>query len=196
MSYTTPVTLSGEIVRLEPLSVGHVPALAAAGRDPVIWEHMLYGVVDTHEKMLRFVQDLLQRQQRGTDLPFTVVLRASGQAIGCTRYLDIQPHNRSVEIGGTWYAPAYQRTGVNTEAKLLLLTYAFEQLQTVRVQFKTDVLNLRSQLAIERLGAVKEGVLRNHLVRPDGSLRSSVYYSILAQEWPGVRVRLTGFLTR
>lgn len=196
LPYTTPVTLTGQLIRLEPLRLDHAAELAAVGNEPAIWEHMLYGQVNTLEKMRGFVQDLLERQQRGTDLPFTVILLASGQAIGCTRYLDIQPHNRALEIGGTWYGTSYQRTGVNTEAKLLLLTHAFEQLQVVRVQFKTDINNVRSQQAIERLGAVKEGVLRHHMVRPDGSLRSSVYYSILAEEWPGVKARLHGFLGR
>jgi RimJ/RimL family protein N-acetyltransferase len=139
---------------------------------------------------------MLARQARGTDLPFAVVHLASGQAIGATRYMDIQPANRALEIGGTWYAPAYRRTAVNTEAKYLLLAHAFEALGCVRVQLKTDLRNERSQRAIERIGAQKEGVLRHNLIMPDGHRRSSVYYSILDEEWPAVKARLEALLGR
>lgn len=191
-----PVTLEGRVVRLEPLQPGHTPGLLQVGQAPGIWEHMLYGQVDSLEKMQAFVQELLERQQRGTDLPFTVVHRPSGRIAGCTRYLDIQPHNRALEVGGTWYGLEFQRTAVNSEAKFLLFEYAFERLGAVRVQLKTDLNNTRSQQAIERLGAVREGVLREHMLRPDGSRRSSVYYSILDSEWPAVKARLRGFLDR
>jgi RimJ/RimL family protein N-acetyltransferase len=190
----TPVILTGNTIRLEPLQVAHVAELAEVGRDPSIWQHMLYGQIDSEAKMLAFVEGLLARQVLGSDLPFAVIHLEQRCAIGCTRYLDIQPHNRNLEVGGTWYGLAYQRTAVNTEAKYLLFWHAFETLGAVRVQLKTDVENLRSQRAIERLGAVREGVLRNHMLRPDGSLRSSVYYSILAAEWPAVKSRLAGFL--
>lgn len=191
-----PLTLSGQVVRLEPLSTEHIPGLQQAGRDPSIWEHMLYGEVTSLEKMQSFVEDLLQRQARGTDLPFTVIHRPSNRIAGCTRYMDIQPQNRALEIGGTWYGLEFQRTAVNSEAKYLLLEHAFERLGAVRVQLKTDLNNLRSQQAIERLGAVREGVLREHMLRPDGSRRSSVYYSILDREWPAVKKHLQGFLER
>jgi N-acetyltransferase len=189
-----PVTLVGRVVRLEPLQESHVSDLCQVGLEPKIWRYMLYGVIDTPEKLLGFVQELLRRQALKTDLPFAVVYRPTGKAIGCTRYMDIQRQNRALEIGGTWYGLAFQRTAVNTEAKYLLLSHAFEQLGAVRVQFKTDIDNLRSQQALERIGAVREGVLRHHMQRPDGSLRSSAYYSILAEEWPGVRSRLLGLL--
>ncbi|MFM8320705.1 MAG: GNAT family N-acetyltransferase, partial [Chloroflexota bacterium] len=120
----------------------------------------------------------------------------TGLALGCTRYLDIRPAHRGVEIGGTWYGAAYQRTGVNTEAKYLLLQHAFETWGCVRVQLKTDLRNQRSQRAIERLGAVREGVIRNHMVLPDGSLRHSVIYSILDSEWPAVKLRLEALMAR
>ena len=188
--YTQPITLTCKIVRLEPLSEAHVPDLAVAGRDEDIWRYMLYGNIQTEEQMLGWVRDILARQARGTDLPFAVIYLEQGRAIGATRYLDIRPKDRAVEIGGTWYGSAYQRTAVNTECKYLLLRYAFETLECVRVQFKTDSRNERSQRAIERLGAVKEGVLRNHMLLPDGTLRHSVYYSILASEWPGVKAGL------
>jgi RimJ/RimL family protein N-acetyltransferase len=164
--------------------------------EPSIWEHLLYGNIDTPRKMQAFIEDILQRQQYLGDLPFAVIHREHARAIGCTRYMDVQPHNRALEIGGTWYGLAYQRTAVNTEAKYLLLHNAFERWGMYRVQFKTDIRNLRSQRALERLGAVREGVLRAHMARPDGSRRSSVYYSILADEWPEIKTRLEGFLGR
>ena len=190
----TPVTLTGCVVRLEPLSLAHIPDLAEAGDDPAIWEHMLYGNLTDEPAMRAWVEMMLDWQSRGADLPFAVVHVGSGRAVGATRYLNIERHNRGLEIGGTWYGAAYQRTAVNTESKYLLLRHAFEDLGCIRVQFKTDERNLRSQKAIERLGAVKEGVLRSHMVRPDGSVRDSVYYSILDREWPGVKARLEAML--
>lgn len=189
-----PLTLTGKVVRLEPLSLAHVPDLCKVGLDDDIWRYMLYGWVRTEADMRRWVETMLAWQERGSDLPFAVVHLASGQAIGATRYLEIRPADRGVEIGGTWYGKAYQRTAVNTESKYLLLKHAFEDLGCIRVQFKTDLRNLRSQQALERLGAVKEGVLRNHRILPDGTIRHSVYYSILAEEWPSVKERLEGFL--
>jgi len=185
-----PITLTGRHVRLEPLAEAHVPDLCLVGLEPSIWRNMLYGDIDSAAKMLGFVQDLLGRQAAGTDLPFAVIDRASGRAIGCTRFMDIQAWNRGVEIGGTWYGPTYQRTAVNTECKYLLLRHAFEVWGCIRVQFKTDRRNERSQRAIERLGALREGVLRNHMLRPDGTIRDSVYYSIIDSEWPAVKARL------
>jgi len=189
-----PLTLTGRVVRLEPLSEEHVPALALAGRDPGIWQYMRYGVVDSEDKMRDLVQYLLRQQAKGDDLPFTVFHLADQCAVGMTRYMDIRPADRAVEIGGTWYAPAYQHTAVNTECKYLLLRHAFETLGCIRVQLKTDLRNERSQRAIERLGALREGVLRDHMLLPDGTVRSSVYYSILASEWPAVKARLEDML--
>ena len=146
--------------------------------------------------MRAWIGDMLARQARGTDLPFAVVHLESGRAIGATRYMDIQPANRGLEIGGTWYGRAFQRTAVNTEAKYLLLGHAFEHLGCIRVQLKTDRRNERSQRAIERIGAVREGVLRHNLIMPDGYRRDSVYFSILAEEWPGVKARLEEMLGR
>lgn len=185
-----PVTLLGQVVRLEPLSEAHVPDLAAVGLDESIWRQMLYGNIDSEEKMRAFVRDMLARQERGTDLPFAVIHLASERAIGCTRYLEIQRRHRGIEIGGTWYGVAYQRTGVNTECKYLLLRHAFETLGCIRVQLKTDVRNARSRRAIERIGAIKEGIFRNHLIKLDGTVRDSVYYSIVDTEWPAVKADL------
>lgn len=192
----SPITLFGKLIRLEPLSLAHVPQLAAVGCEPEIWQFMLYGEMKNEEDMRRWVADLLQRQQQGTDLPFAVIYLQSNQAIGATRYLNILPEHRSLEIGGTWYGLAYQRTGVNTEAKYLLLRHAFEDLGCIRVQFKTDLRNVRSQQAIERLGAVREGVLRKHMILPDGYVRDSVFYSILAEEWPKVKAHLEALMQR
>jgi RimJ/RimL family protein N-acetyltransferase len=192
----TPITLTGRVVRLEPLSLAHVTDLAEAGKDASIWEHMLYGDLTTEPAMRAWVRLMLDWQRRGTDLPFAVIHLGSGHAIGATRYLNIERQHRGLEIGGTWYDVAYQRTAVNTECKYLLLRHAFEDLGCIRVQFKTDLHNVRSQTAIERLGAVKEGVLRNHMIRPDGSRRDSVYYSIIDREWSVVKARLEAMLSQ
>ncbi len=185
-----PITLSGKHIRLEPLSLDHVSDLAVAGKDESIWQFMLYGLVTDEQRMRLWVEDMLSRQARGTDLPWAIVLQSSGKAIGATRYIDIRRADRGVEIGGTWFAVEYQRTVANTESKYLLLTYAFETLGCIRVQFKTDLRNDRSQHAIERLGAVKEGVFRNHMVLWNGNIRHSVYYSIIDSEWPSVKANL------
>jgi RimJ/RimL family protein N-acetyltransferase len=185
-----PVTLTGRVVRLEPLSEAHVADLAAVGLDDRIWQYMPYGEIRTEAQMRAWVQDILQRQARGTDLVFAVIHLPTGSAIGCTRYLDIRPEHRGLEIGGTWYGLAYQGTAVNPECKYLLMQYAFETLGAIRVQFKTDLRNEHSQRALERLGLVKEGVLRDHLITPSGYIRSSVYYSVLAAEWSAMKARL------
>jgi RimJ/RimL family protein N-acetyltransferase len=193
--WKTPVTLAGKVVRLEPLSEAHIPALTLAGQDDGIWKFMLYDALTSKERMTAWVRDMLERKQNGTDLPFAIIHLASGQAAGATRYLEMRPQHRSLEIGGTWYAPIFQRTGVNTECKYLMLKYAFEEMRCIRVQFKADVRNERSVRAIERLGAVREGVLRNHYILQDGTFRDSIYFSILDQEWPGVKMRLEQKLT-
>jgi RimJ/RimL family protein N-acetyltransferase len=191
-----PVTLTGRVVRLEPLSEAHVSDLAAVGQDDSLWAYIPYPPVRSEDDMRAWVLDLLVRQARGADLPFAVVHLETGRAIGASRYLDIQLANRAVEIGGTWYGRAFQRTAVNTESKYLLLGHAFERLGCIRVQLKTDLRNERSRRAIERIGAVCEGVLRHSMIMPDGYWRDSVYYSILADEWPGVKARLEGMLGR
>ncbi|HEY5269393.1 MAG TPA: GNAT family protein [Anaerolineales bacterium] len=188
--WKTPVTLTGKVVRLEPLSEVHIPALALAGREESIWKYMLYADLTSEESMAAWVRDMLRSQQAGTDLPFAVIHLASGCAAGATRYLEMRPPHRSLEIGGTWYAPEFQRTAVNTECKYLMLKYAFEEMKCIRVQFKADLRNEQSIRAIERLGAVREGVLRNHYILQDGAFRDSVYFSILDQEWPEVKRRL------
>jgi N-acetyltransferase len=192
----SPITLEGELVRLEPLSLSHSGGLAQAGNDPALWRYMRYGNLSLPGAMQAWVQDILQRQAAGADLPFAVIHKPSGRIAGATRYLEIQPKDRGLEIGGTWYAPEFQRTGVNTECKYLLLCHAFETLGCIRVQFKTDARNERSIRGIERIGAKREGILRNHMLMPDGHKRDSVYFSIIDNEWPGVRERLEGLLSK
>ena len=191
-----PITLTGRIVRLVPLDLDQLADLTAAGKDESIWDYMRYGVIDNPQKMRVMIESLLALQAQGTDLPFTVIHLETGKAIGMTRYLNIETANRAVEIGGTWYAPEFQHTGVNTECKYLLLSHAFEDLGCIRVQFKTDLRNIRSQQAIERIGGIREGVLRNQVILPDGYIRSSVYYSILVEEWPQVKRHLETLMRR
>jgi RimJ/RimL family protein N-acetyltransferase len=194
--WVTPLILSGRYVRLEPMSEAHIPALAEIGVGQPFWDFMLYGRMDTEADMANWVRDMLSRAEKGTDVPFVVVHLASGRVAGATRYLNIMPQDRGLEIGGTWYGVEFQRTAVNTEAKYLLLKHAFETLGCIRVQLKTDLRNERSQKAIERIGAVKEGILRNHMILPDGRIRHSVFYSIIDSEWPAVKQRLEEMLQR
>jgi RimJ/RimL family protein N-acetyltransferase len=191
-----PVTLQGKHVRLEPLGETHVKGLTEIGAGQDFWNFMLYGRIENHDDMRNWVLDMLARQARGTDLPFAVIQRASGRIAGATRYLNIEPKHRGLEVGGTWYGTEFQRTAVNTECKYLLLQHAFETLQCIRVQIKTDLINVRSQKAIERIGAKKEGVLRNHLILPDGRYRDSVFYSIIDTEWAAVKQKLEELLER
>jgi RimJ/RimL family protein N-acetyltransferase len=185
--WNQPVTLEGKTVRLEPLCVSHTLGLAEAGKNETIWKYMLYGTLTNPESMRDWVNLILLRQVGGTDLPFTVFSSESGQVIGATRYMEMRPEHRGLEIGGTWYAPEFQRTRVNTECKYLMLKYAFEELGCIRVQFKADRRNEQSKRAIQHLGARCEGVLRNHYILKDGTFRDSVYFSILDHEWLATR---------
>lgn len=191
-----PVVLIGKHVRLEPLTEKHIPGLAEIGAGQTFWDFMLYGNISTAEDMRSWVRDILSRAEKGTDLPFVAIHLASSRIAGATRYLNIMPKDRGLEIGGTWYGLEFQRTPVNTECKYLLLRHAFETLGCIRVQLKTDLRNERSQKAIERIGAVKEGVLRKHMILPDGRIRDSVFYSILDTEWPEVKLRLEKMMDR
>ncbi|WP_354641724.1 GNAT family N-acetyltransferase [Kitasatospora camelliae] len=184
-----PITLTGRHVRLEPLGRAHVPDLfAAGGGDEEVWRWIPTPVPRTVEEMAAVVD---ARLADTACEPFAVVDRASGRAIGVTCYFDASAEDELLEIGGTWYARAVWRTAVNTEAKLLLLTHAFEDLGMGRVVWKTDHLNERSQNAIQRLGASYEGTFRRSRRRPDGSWRDSVYFSMLREEWPVAKARLT-----
>jgi len=193
-NWATPVTLIGKYVRLEPLTEAHIPGLTEIGVGQNFWHFMLYGEMNTETDMRNWVLDIMSRGQKGTDLPFAVIDLASGRVAGATRYMNMMPKDRGLEIGGTWYGVAFQRTAVNTECKYLLMTHAFEILHAIRVQLKTDSRNERSQKAIERIGAKKEGVLRNHMILPDGYFRHSVFYSVLDTEWPDVKKKLEAML--
>ncbi|MFI5761164.1 GNAT family N-acetyltransferase [Streptomyces sp. NPDC051563] len=187
----SPVVLTGRHVRLEPLTRSHLPDLyEAGGRDEEVWRWQGGPAPQSQEEMGARLDTVLG----GDYLPFAVIHLASGKAVGWTTYLDISPEHERLEIGWTWYGRAYWRSAVNTESKLLLLTHAFEDLGMGRVQLKTDHLNTRSQAAIARLGAQREGVLRRHRRRPDGTWRDSVYFSLLADEWPQAKARLAARL--
>ena len=194
--WISPIILNGKYVRLEPMMEDHIPGLAEIGVGQTFWDFMLYGRMESVEDMCNWVRDILSRAQNGTDLPFVAIHLASGKVAGATRYLNIMPKDRGLEIGGTWYGTEYQRTPVNTECKYLLLTHAFERLGCIRVQLKTDLRNVRSQKAIERIGAKREGILRNHMILPSGQFRDSVFYSILDSEWPEVKKRLEESIVR
>jgi N-acetyltransferase len=185
----SPCVLEGSLVRLEPLSLRHLDGLCAVGLDPEIWR-LTIARVDSRGAMERYVAQALAEQRAGTALPFATVLQTSGEVIGSTRFHSPAPEHRRVEIGWTWLGRAWQRTGANTEAKYLMLRHAFEQWGCMRVEFKTSTLNQRSRAALRRIGAVEEGVLRRHMINEDGTVRDSVYFSILLEEWPSVKLRL------
>jgi RimJ/RimL family protein N-acetyltransferase len=190
-----PPTLVGDVVRLEPLTLDHVARLAAVGLDPELWA--LTSIrVRTEDDMQAYVQEALDGQAAGNMLPFATVERATGTVVGSTRFGNIVPAHRRVEIGWTWIAPPWQRTAVNTEAKLLMLTHAFERMGCQRVELKTSALNMRSRNAMLRIGATEEGTLRRHMINCDGTSRDSVYFSIISDEWPHVKERLRNMLRR
>ena len=186
-----PVTLTGKLVRLEPLTLAHAPDLFAAIRvDATIWRWWSEPPPEDVAGMWAFVTATLQEQADGSVIAFAQIDQKSGVPAGMTTYMDIQRRHRGLEIGSTWLGKPWQRTGMNTEAKYLLLRHAFEVLGAARVQLKTDLRNIQSQTAIARLGAVREGVLRKHKLVRDGFLRDSVMFSIIDDEWPAVKQRL------
>lgn len=190
-----PVVLQGTAVRLDPMAIDHVAALARVGLEPELWR-WIPTQVTSEEEMRAYVQTALAEQSRGMALPFVIVDQAGGQVIGSTRYGNIERAHRRLEIGWTWLTPAYQRTRANTEAKLLLLAHAFETLGAIRVELKTDALNTQSRNAILRIGAKEEGTFRQHMVTASGRLRDSVYFSILDGEWPAVKAKLLARLAQ
>jgi RimJ/RimL family protein N-acetyltransferase len=183
-----PVTLAGRHVRLEPLAREHVAGLQRAAADGALWT-LWYTSVPAPDATAAYVDTALALQAQGLALPF-VVRDGSGEVVGCTRFGNVDAANRRVEIGWTWYAKRMQRTALNTEAKLLLLTHAFEVLDCAAVEFRTSWFNHASRAAIARLGAKQDGVLRNHMRMPDGTYRDTVVFSIIAGEWPMVRRHL------
>jgi RimJ/RimL family protein N-acetyltransferase len=190
-----PCTLEGHGVRLEPLAIEHEPALAAAAADGRLWE-LWFTSVPAPDETARYIADALAGQQAGTMLPWIVRDLADGAIVGSTRYHDIVAAIDRVEIGYTWYAASRQRSHVNTACKLLLMTHAFESLGCAVVGLRTDHMNFRSQRAIEALGLHRDGVIRHYQSRRDGTPRNTVFYSLLAHEWPDVKRHLTRRLTR
>jgi RimJ/RimL family protein N-acetyltransferase len=186
MPFLAPVTLTGNLVTLEPLRRDHHDELVDAVRDGRLWE-LWYTSVPAPEAMAPEIEARLARQAAGEMLPFTVRRTDTGAVVGMTAYLNAEPDGPRVEIGATWTAGSAQRTGVNPESKLLLLTHAFDVLGCIAVEFRTHWHNLQSRTAIARLGAKQDGVLRNHRRMPDGSLRDTVVFSIIDSEWPAVR---------
>ena len=189
----SPVTLEGQHVRLEPLSVTHEEALIAAAGDGELWNSTV-TIVPTRATMAAYIEAALEGQAQGRELPFAIVRKVSGEVVGTTRFYEIVPADRRVAIGYTWLSGSAQRTAVNTESKLLLLTHAFDHWQCVRVELLTDVLNQQSRAAILRLGAKEEGTLRSHMIMPNGRIRDSVVFSIIREEWPEVKARLAAKL--
>ena len=195
-SFRPPVTLEGRFVRLVPLERAHAAALWVAGRDPEVFRYLVNGGGSTELDMEQLIALLLRRQADGTDLAFTTLRAKDGVPVGMTRFLHIFREHDAVEVGGTWLDSRYWRTPFNTESKLLLLTHAFEREGAHRVCLQTDQRNLRSQRAIERIGGVREAVLREDRLLSDGTYRTSVFYAILRSEWPEVRARLEERLAR
>jgi N-acetyltransferase len=195
-----PTTLTGKHLRLEPLTTAHLADLDYACKDSpdgrrTIWRYLLDARIYREQGMAGMVKVLLERQAAGTDLPFAMIDLKSGNAVGTTRFMEIDTVNRVLEIG-TWLGLGFQREGLNLESKQLMLKHAFATLGAVRVQFKIDHRNFASLDAIERLRAYREGVMRNHIILADGTPRSSVYYSILDSEWPAIELHLENLLAR
>ena len=188
------LTLTGTHVRLEPLALTHADDLFAVSRDPEIWKWLIAPPIQTLDEMRAWIEKAEKQTAAGTQIWFATIRRADNRAVGVTSYLNISHADRGLEIGGTWLSSEVWRTAVNTECKYLLLRHAFETLGCIRVQIKTDERNVRSQRAIERLGAVKEGILRKYQVTYTGHQRNTVMYSILDTEWSAVKERLEGFL--
>ena len=184
--------LQGRHVRLVPMTLDHVPGLWEAS-NPELWR-LTTSQVHGEDDMRRYVQAALDAQARGTALPFVTLDAAGERVIGSTRYLNVEPRHRRVEIGSTWVAVPWQRTAVNTEAKYLMLRHAFETLGCIRVELKTDVLNERSRRAILRIGAREEGILRKHAITEAGRIRDTVYFGIVDDDWPSVKARLESML--
>lgn len=190
-----PVTLEGNVVRLEPLASKHVDGLVAVGLDPSLWALTVARVRDAAD-LRAWIESALADQRAGSALPFAIVLRDDNRVIGATRFGSYAPSHRRVEIGWTWVSPQWQRSAVNTEAKYLLLKHAFDTLKLLRVEFKTDVINVRSRAAILRIGAQEEGILRRHQVTESGRVRDSIYFAITDLDWPTVRQELERRLGR
>jgi N-acetyltransferase len=191
-----PVTLEGRGVRMEPLDLArHFGGLSAIGLDPELWRWTINACL-TPDKLRDYLETALAEQRAGRSLPFATIDATSGRVAGCTRFGNIEPRHKKAEIGWTWVGRDFQRSHVNTEAKLLMLTHAFESWGCVRVELKTNVLNRKSRDAMLRIGCVEEGILRQHMINDSGTLRDTIYYSILDREWPAVKARLEAMRER
>ena len=189
------IILEGEYVRLEPLEIGHQVQLCEVGLDESLWR-LIPTNIKTSADMTKYIETALDECRRGISLPFVTIEKASNKVVGSTRFGNIDAKNRRCEIGWTWINPRWQRTFINTEAKLLMLTHAFETWKCIRVELKTDVLNEQSQNAILRIGAQKEGVFRQHIITDTGRFRDSVYFSIIDSEWETVKANLKAKLRK
>lgn len=194
-SRIAPVTLEGRLIRLEPLAFDHVPGLAEVGLDPDIWRWTLARPT-LEDDVRAWAAAAIQARDAGTEFPFATIDVATGRPIGSTRYMNIVLEHRRLEIGWTWVAPPWQRTGANREAKLLMLEHAFDRVACRRVEFKTDSNNVKSREALLGIGAAFEGIFRNHMVMPGGGTRHSAWYSVIEEEWPDVRAGLEAKLRR
>ena len=194
MAFLEPVTLKGRHARLVPLSLDHLDALMEAVRDGELWK-LWYTLIPPPEGMRAEIERRLKLQEEGRMLPFTV-LDAERKPAGMTTYMNIDAPNRRLEIGSTWYRQSVQRTALNTQCKLMLLTYAFEDLDCIAVELRPHVLNTQSRRGTERLGAKQDGILRRHMIQPNGSIRDTVVYSITAPEWPTVKAHLDWQLSK
>jgi RimJ/RimL family protein N-acetyltransferase len=188
-----PVVLEGEFVRLEPLKIEHFDALCEVGLDESLWK-LTANIVETRDDLRRYVENALSDFEKGIALPFVTMDRARNKIVGSTRFGNIDTNNRKTEIGWTWINPAWQRTYINSEAKILMLTHAFENWKCIRVELKTDALNDKSKNAMRRMGAKEEGTLRNHMITESGRFRDSVFFSIIDSEWQDVKANLTAKL--
>ncbi|MDO8179102.1 MAG: GNAT family protein [Undibacterium sp.] len=191
----SPFTLQGKYVQLEPLIQNNLSDIQAAAADGELWE-LFFTSVPAFEQTQQWLDLALELQNQQKAIPFAVRNNTNGKIVGSTRYCNIDHNNKRLEIGYTWYAQSVQRSAINTECKLLLLTHAFEVFTCNAVEFRTDWFNHKSQAAIERLGAKRDGVLRNHMILPDGRVRDTVVYSILQNEWPGVKKNLQYMLNK
>lgn len=189
MTAIDAVQLAGSVIRLVPLTAKHKPELTQVLNDPQIWEYT-WRKISSEEQAGQLVDTALANQAAGKDIPYVMVEQVSGRIVGTTRMMHVDRTHRGAEIGCTWIAPEFWRTAVNTESKRLLLEYAFEVLGLIRVEFSIVSNNLRSQRAIERIGAIREGVLRKHRLTSDGTALDNVMYSIIDEEWPAVKARL------
>jgi RimJ/RimL family protein N-acetyltransferase len=189
------VTLDGRHVRLEPLSLSHLAAMTVEGADAAIFQHYP-APYSTPAGMKAFFDDALQMREKGVGLPYAIIAKSEGKAVGSTRFGNIERRHKRAEIGWTWLAQRHQRTAINTEMKYLMLRHAFETLKLIRVEFKTDSLNEKARVALLRIGAVEEGTFRNHMITQGARIRHSVFFSVIDSDWPEVKKRLEGLMAK